>query len=200
MKNRILHFTLTSFALLSAFLFTSIFISCGEDSGLGATIDTEAPKMAISYPNPKANNVAMGEFVLAGTCSDDKIVSRVEVAVTNLDSQKSYGSFPATVNAQANTWSITFNTFDDSNGDNYNGYPFPDGSYQFVATAYDNVGHSTQDTSTLEIDNTAPVFVISKPGVVISDTKEESTRISKYGSVFSIEGTVAERHQVSHTS
>ena|GEM_PF-1769056 len=197
MKNRILHFTLNSFALLSAFLFTSIFISCGEDSGLGATIDTEAPKMAISYPNPKANNVAMGEFVLAGTCSDDKIVSRVEVAVTNLDSQKSYGSFPATVNAQTNTWSITFNTFDDSNGDNYNGYPFPDGSYQFVATAYDNVGHSTQDTSTLEIDNTAPVFVISKPGVVISDTKEESTRISKYGSVFSIEGTVAESHQVS---
>ena len=197
MKHNFNVFTRISLAFISTALALGSLISCGEDSGLGATIDTEAPKMAISYPNPKANNVAMGEFVLAGTCSDDKIVSRVEVAVTNLDSQKSYGSFPATVNAQANTWSITFNTFDDSNGDNYNGYPFPDGSYQFVATAYDNVGHSTQDTSTLEIDNTAPVFVISKPGVVISDTKEESTKISKYGSVFSIEGTVAERHQVS---
>ena len=197
MKNKILHFTLNSFAILSAFLFTSIFISCGEDSGLGATIDTEAPKIAISYPNPKTNNIVMDKFVLAGTCSDDKMISRVEVSVTNLDTQKSYGNFPASVNYQANTWQITFNSSENSNEENYKGYQFPDGNYKFVVTAYDNAGHTTQDTSTLEIDNTAPVFVISKPGVVVSETKKESTRISKYGSIFTIEGTIAESHQVS---
>ena len=197
MKHNFNVFTRISLAFISAALALGSLISCGEDSGLGATIDTESPKMAISYPNPKTTNIVMDKFVLAGTCSDDKMIARVEVSVTNLDTQKNYGNFPASVNYQTNTWSITFNSKENSNAENYKGYQFPDGNYKFVATAYDNAGHSTQDTSTLEIDNTAPVFVISKPGVVVSETKKESTRISKYGSIFTIEGTIAESHQVS---
>ena len=182
-------FVRKSLAVFSAAISLIAFISCGEDTGLGSTIDTEAPKIAISYPNPKVSNVARDEFVLAGTCSDDKLISRVQVAVTNLDTQTSYGTFPATLDAKSNTWSVKLNTFDASNEDNCNGYPFPDGNYKFVATAYDNAGHSTQDTSSFEIDNTAPVVVLTSPGSV--------TTATEYGSSFYVEGTIAEEHTVS---
>ncbi|MBR4321497.1 Ig-like domain-containing protein [Treponema sp.] len=182
-------FVRKSLAVFSAAISLIAFISCGEDTGLGSTIDTEAPKIAISYPNPKVSNVARDEFVLAGTCSDDKLISRVQVAVTNLDTQTNYGTFPATLDAKSNTWSVKLNTFDASNEDNCNGYPFPDGNYKFVATAYDNAGHSTQDTSSFEIDNTAPVVVLKSPGSV--------TTATEYGSSFYVEGTIAEEHTVS---
>ena len=182
-------FVRKSLTVFSAAISLIAFISCGEDTGLGSTIDTEAPKIAISYPNPKVSNVARDEFVLAGTCSDDKLISRVQVAVTNLDTQTSYGIFPATLDAKSNTWSVKLNTFDASNEDNCNGYPFPDGNYKFVATAYDNAGHSTQDTSSFEIDNTAPVVVLTSPG--------STTTATEYGSSFYVEGTIAEEHTVS---
>ena len=163
--------------------------SCGEDSGLGATIDTEAPKVAISYPNPKASNVVRDTFVLAGTCSDDKSVSRVEVTVTNTDSQTSYGTFPATVDASSNTWSVSLNKNDASNSEYYNGYEFPDGTYKFTVTVYDGAGHSSNDSSSFDIDNTAPVVVLSSPG--------STTTATEYGSSFYVEGTIAEEHTVS---
>ncbi len=189
MKNKFWAIARTSFTLVTSAISVIAFSSCGEDAGLGATIDTESPKIAISYPNPKVSNVVKDSFVLAGTCTDDKAIARVEVAVTNLDTQKNYGTFPATVNALSNTWSVDLNSFDASNEDYFNGYEFPDGNYKFVATAYDNAGHSTQDSSSLEIDNTAPLVVLTSPG--------STTTATEYGSSFYVEGTIAEEHTVS---
>ncbi|WP_294429312.1 Ig-like domain-containing protein [uncultured Treponema sp.] len=170
--------------------------SCGENSGLGATIDTESPVLTIAYP--PASSAVRGTFYLAGTCTDDKAVTRVEVSVTNLDTQKNYGTYPAEIDHLAETWKISLNKEDTLNPKYFNGWEYPDGNYKFDVTAYDAAGHSSGTSSqSFDIDNTPPVFVISKPGVVRSDTLEDSAKISKYGSIFTIEGTISESHLVS---
>ncbi|WP_294430676.1 Ig-like domain repeat protein [uncultured Treponema sp.] len=158
--------------------------SCGENSGLGSSVDTEAPKLSISYP-PAASEVR-GAFVLAGTCSDDKGVSSVKVRVTNLDTNEIvYKDLPATV-VNSLTWNINLNEKLD----------LKDGKYKLDAVAYDNSGRSSGESSLqIEIDNTPPVFIISKPGVVKSTYKAKNS-LSKYGSVFTIEGTIADDHTI----
>ncbi|MBR4322522.1 hypothetical protein, partial [Treponema sp.] len=46
------------------------FFSCGENAGLGSSIDTKAPTLAIEYPPSGA--AIRDSFILAGSCSDDK--------------------------------------------------------------------------------------------------------------------------------
>uniref|UniRef100_UPI003864BFEA hypothetical protein n=1 Tax=Treponema saccharophilum TaxID=165 RepID=UPI003864BFEA len=54
-------------------------------------------------------------------------------------------------------------------------------------------GHSSGESSrTFDLDNTAPVFIISKPGV----RKGENKSASKYGSIFTIDGTIADDHTI----
>ena len=161
--------------------------SCGESAGLGSTVDTEAPKLSIEYPPAAA--AVKGTFVFAGTCSDDKGISRVEVSIKNLDTGVSYGKSLANVNNSL-TWELSVNKENDS------GFDLPDGKYQFEAIAYDKSGRSSGVSSRqFDIDNTPPVFVITKPGV---DRKAfvSNGSLSKYGSLFTIDGTIADDHSI----
>ncbi len=109
--------------------------------------------------------------------------------VVNTATKETVDSFSASVNADK-TWQIELNEFDSETG--Y--YKYKDGTYQVSATAYDGAGHSSGESSrTFDIDNTAPVFIISKPGVV----KSENLDPSSYGSIFTIEGTIADDHAIS---
>lgn len=171
--------------LISLLLF--VLLSCGEDAGLGSTVDTEAPKLSISYP-PAAAYVR-GEFVFAGTCSDDKGVTRVEVTVKNLDTGKTYDTVFAKIENSL-TWSININKQTAS------GFELSDGKYMLEVTAYDKSGRSSGTSSRqFDIDNTPPVFVITKPGVNRKVYLSENS-ISKYGSLFAIEGTIADDHDI----
>ena len=164
-----------------------VLLSCGEDAGLGSTVDTEAPKLSISYP-PAAAYVR-GEFVFAGTCSDDKGVTRVEVTVKNLDTGKTYDTVFAKIENSL-TWSININKQTAS------GFELSDGKYMLEVTAYDKSGRSSGTSSRqFDIDNTPPVFVITKPGVNRKVYLSENS-ISKYGSLFAIEGTIADDHDI----
>lgn len=170
-----------------ACLFIVFLSTCGEDSGLGATVDTESPKLSIEYP-PAAATVK-GSFVFAGTCSDDKGIARVEVSVKNLDSGHDYGKSLADVES-SRSWTISLNK------PSAQGFEYPDGKYQFEVTAYDKSGRSSGTSARqFDIDNTAPVFVITKPGVV-RNTYLSNSAHSKYGSLFSIEGTIADEHSI----
>ncbi|MBQ8013855.1 MAG: hypothetical protein IJ257_05620 [Treponema sp.] len=176
-----------------AFLFSLIFLSCGEDSGLGASVDTEAPKLSISYPPAAA--AVRGTFVLAGTCSDDKVVDRVIVTTKNLDTGTSYGSASAEVKDSL-TWSISLNKYDSADSAYINGWELPDGKYQFDVVAYDKSGRTSGVSSLqIEIDNTAPVFVITKPAALRENYLDRGS-LSKYGSVFSVVGTIADDHSI----
>lgn len=168
-------------------VFASVLSMLGCDVGLGEVVDTQAPSIDIAYP-PIAATIR-DSFVLYGTWSDDKGVSSVSVKVVNTATKETVDTLSASVNADK-TWQIALNEFDSETG--Y--YKYKDGTYQVGVTAYDGAGHSSGESSrTFDIDNTAPVFVISKPGVV----KSQNLDPSSYGSIFTIEGTIADDHAIS---
>lgn len=163
-------------------------VSCNV--GLGESVDTEAPKLEITYPPVSA--AIRDSFILYGTCSDDKEVTSVKVTMMDTATNETVLS---EVSAQVNsdTWQIKLNSYDTSNSSYCNGWQFADGTYQVNVTAYDNAGHSSGTASrTFDIDNTPPVFIISNPGVV----KTGTTSPSAYGSIFTVEGTIADDHTI----
>ncbi len=172
--------------ILLAFLLL-IFSACGENSGLGASVDTEAPVITITYPPLEA--YIRDEFVLSGTWTDDKGISKIEISVidTLTKETRAISKTEATF-SNDNTWSanVNFKTEDGT-------FELPDGTYQVTATAIDGAGHKNSNSRTFHIDNTPPVFIIEKPGVV----KSSGYAASKYGSTFTVEGTIADDHTIS---
>ena len=169
------------FALLSGF----IFFSC--EVGLGEAVDTEAPKITIDYPESKA--IVRDSFVLAGTCSDDIAVTKVVVSILDEKNKTVTGydfkqPVVETTIDEKQFWSVPLNEkLQDGT------YPLKDGKYTFRAVAYDGAGRKSGELERdLEIDNTAPVFIINSPGSISTE--------SSFGSVFKIEGSIAENHTV----
>ncbi len=164
----------------------SIFVSCGE-VGLGASIDVEAPKISITYP--PASSVVRDSFVLAGTCSDDKSVSKIIVNIfsTGNGSTEAVENYvvPEPTIKDGKKWQVTLNEAVEG------AYPLKDGKYSIEAYAVDGSDReSGKYTLAVEIDNTAPVFVIQTPGSDITDTH--------YGSIFKVRGSVAEDHKLKY--
>jgi len=174
-------------------LIASLFMSCNIGVGLGEDVDTTAPTADIEYPPSSA--VIRGTFLLAGTCEDDKGLKEILVTVRNPENtDQSYGPYKATIDDSQKSWSILLNQYEPLLYLNNNGWEYLDGKYEVIVVAYDKAGRDSGERSrTFEIDNTAPFFVISNPGVVKSQKKDPST----YGSVFNIEGTIADDHTVS---
>lgn len=171
------------FIVISTFILTT----CGEDSGLGPTIDVNSPELSIEYPPAAA--LIRGTFTFAGTWNDDKSLARIEVSVKNLDTNYDYGKSLANFD-EKHKWSISINKLTDS------GFELPDGKYQLDAVAYDNSGRASGTNSRqFEIDNTPPVFVITKPGVIRNSYLSNKSH-SKYGSLFAIEGTISDDHEI----
>ena len=167
------------------FILLSVFIlSC--EVGLGESVDTEAPKISITYPDAKS--VIKDRFVLAGECSDDRMVSSVQVTILDSSNNPVTGyelKAPVVESAKSGqVWSVEINA---KNADG--SYPLKDGKYTFRTIATDGAGRkSAPFERDLEIDNTAPVFVINSPGSTETETS--------YGSVLKVEGSIAEAHFV----
>ena len=165
--------------------------------GLGDSVDTEAPSVKIVYPDPNTNAIIRGTFILYGECDDDKQITAVKVTLVNTDTGETVlRDEPATVDSSSKKWRIDLNKYSPEN--RYAGWQLADGKYTATARAYDGSHDSSSDekssaSSSFEIDNTPPVFVIKNPGVVKSGTSSPSA----YGSIFTIEGTIAELHSVS---
>lgn len=176
---------------LVAFCSLFVFISCGEESGLGSSVDTEAPKLAVTYPQADAK--IRDTFIFAGTCSDDKGIERIEVTIKSLSDENFVApksKYLASVKDSL-TWTLSVNAKTDD------GYELPDGKYELTAIAYDFSGRSSGAGSRqFVIDNTPPVFVITKPGVTKS-VYDEKNSYSKYGSLFTVEGTIADDNSIS---
>ena len=196
MKNK------KSFSLsFVGFLFVSLiflFASCGEDSGLGGAVDTKSPTLEITYP--PAGVAIRDSFILYGNVSDDKSISKITGSIKSLDKSEGQAGyvedgFIANVSGDSKTWSVKLNDYDQSNPDYYNGWKYADGKYQVSVTAYDNAGNNSGPRSlSFEIDNTPPVFIISNPGVVKGNGESSP---SAYGSVFTIDGTISDSHDIS---
>lgn len=156
-----------------------LFWSCNSNVGLGSSVDTEAPKVSIEYP--PSNAIVRGAFILAGECSDDRGVEKVEVTIANS------GGSPYTAKPEEDgTWKVEIN----DKGSN-SSYPLADGKYVFRAVAYDEIGReSTIAERAIEIDNTEPVFIIKSPGGI------DINNPTSYGSMFKVAGNIADDHDI----
>ena len=164
--------------ILSAF---SLLFSCSI--GLGESVDTEVPKVEITYP--PASSAVRDWFYLAGNCSDDKGVDSISVSAKNISTNESFTLGTATP-AKDGTWQIKINE-KDSNGS----FKLKDGTYTFSVVATDSSKQqSAPNIRTLEIDNTPPVFVIKNPGTTKSDSP------APFGSILKIVGAAADEHEI----
>lgn len=164
--------------ILSAF---SILFSCSV--GLGESVDTEVPKVEITYP--PASSAVRDWFYLAGNCSDDKGVDSISVSAKNISTNESFPLGSATP-AKDGTWQIKINKKDSSGS-----YKLKDGTYTFSVVAIDSSKQqSAANIRTLEIDNTPPVFVIKNPGTTNSDAP------ASFGSILKIVGAAADEHEI----
>ena len=176
--------------LLCFFCAFLVFESC--DVGLGESVDTIPPTISITYP--PTSSVIRDAFVVSGTWVDDKGVSLVKVTVRNDETGATVASRFAGLGI--GRWNTSFNVASkDESGKLI--YPIPDGKYTISVTAMDLSGRiSATSYRSIEIDNTAPVFVISNPGVLVDNNSSSALKASPFGSIFRIVGSIAEAHSV----
>lgn len=178
MFKKILNFLLLSSIGSAIFM---LFFACSV--GLGESVDTEVPKIEITYP--PASRAVRDWFLLAGTCSDDKGMDSITVSAENISTNKTI--VIGTVSpAKDGSWSIRINEKDE-NGN----FKLKDGTYTFSAVAKDSSKqNSAPNYRTLEIDNTPPVFVIKNPGTT------NGSAPASFGSILKIVGAAADDHDI----
>lgn len=178
MFKKILNFLLLSSIISAIFM---LFFACSV--GLGESVDTEVPKIEITYP--PASSAVRDWFYLAGNCSDDKGVDSITVSAENISTNKTI--VIGTVSpAKDGSWSIRINEKDE-NGN----FKLKDGTYTFSAVAKDSSKqNSAPNYRTLEIDNTPPVFVIKNPGTT------NGSAPASFGSILKIVGAAADDHEI----
>ena len=116
---------------------TAVF-SC-KDIGLGEAVDVSAPTASISYPPVGA--VIRGSFVLSGECTDDVLVTSVNVRVVNTNTGTEV--YKGTASISGTTWQITLNNKDDGAYAKTNGWQYPDGTYEVTVWSNDDSGKSS---------------------------------------------------------
>ena len=195
-KNRI---------FLILILFTVIMlVTCKPLVSLGATIDVLPPSGQILYPDA-GDTPIKGSFVLKGTAKDDDGVQSVQVVFENIETKQRsivYEAVDFTKGSSSVLWTI--NVTNESTGEEpghelVKVYPIPDGEYTAIVSVIDNGGKTSTFTKNYKIDNTAPVFIVSRPSTFAA-LSENPTSADKYGAVFSVLGQAGERNTVSKLS
>lgn len=178
--------------LLSLALLLPLVASC--EVGLGPAVDTAAPTLDILYPSASA--IVQDTFTIGGSCKDDIGVAGITLVVKNTSTGSSK-TVAATVDSVKGTWSCVLNEHNASKYPLTNGWELADGTYEISVTAMDASGHSSGTSSrTIDIDNTAPVFIISSPGVTKSRVETNGQTPSAYGTVFTVSGTIVDNHEI----
>src|SRR5574344_1337711 len=169
-------------------LFATLFLfSC--QIGLGSSVDTDAPTLSITYP--PASAIIKDSFISGGTCDDDVGVSSITVTVSSTDnSDFTAQTYKATIDSTGKSWYLDgLNTQDGTTGE----YPFPDGTYEISAIAYDASSHSSGTSSrSFDLDNHAPVLILSSPLSTAT-----SSSVSTYGRSVKLAGDISDDHTVS---
>lgn len=178
MFKKILNFLLLSSIVSAIFM---LFFACSV--GLGESVDTEVPKIEITYP--PASCAVRDWFCLAGTASDDKGVASVSVSAENISTNEitDLGTFTP---EKDGTWAVKINEKDSAEN-----YKLKDGTYTFCVIAKDTSSQKSAPAyRTIEVDNTPPVFVIKNPGTI------KAEKPSAFGSILKIVGAAADDHDI----
>lgn len=178
MFKKILNFLLLSSITSAIFM---LLFACSV--GLGESVDTEVPKIEITYP--PASSPVRDWFYLAGTASDDKGVASVSVSAENISTNEitDLGTFTL---EKDGTWAVKINEKDSAEN-----YKLKDGTYTFCVIAKDTSNQKSAPAyRTIEVDNTPPVFVIKNPGTI------KAAKPSAFGSILKIVGAAADDHDI----
>jgi hypothetical protein len=173
---------------------SALFLTC--DIGLGRSVDTKPPTLTIAYP--PVQSIIKNSFTMTGKASDDTSLASVSVTALNTVTKASFGPYAATVDPKTNEWSLVVNKRVTG------GFELRDGSYQLTATATDGAGRKSVATTTYEIDNTAPVVVIDRPGTygpIVYAMNEETGRLEPvntetYGTELKVTGSINDDHAI----
>jgi len=195
-KNRIF----LNFLILILF---TVFLSvtCKQNIGLGGTIDIERPDGQIIYPDAGGAPIR-GSFVMKGTAKDDEGVKDVSVVFKNTETgwvSKQYSAGLSDVNNGSVIWTLSVNNeFTGRTRDGHplvKEYPIPDGKYIATVTVTDITGRTTSFSREYDIDNTPPVFIVSRPSTIIIND-DSTAQADPYGSVFTVIGQAEDRSKI----
>ncbi|MCF0242532.1 MAG: hypothetical protein HUK25_07830, partial [Treponema sp.] len=191
MNRKTLNFINLFAGFLGLVVFCVTTFSC--EIGLGASVDTSRPTVEITYP-PK-NSIIRDTFILAGNATDDRELSSVKVTVTSATTGKSFTKeLPVTgtkvpqgtATSDSAQWQFELNKKNDDGT-----WEMLDGKYTIEVISIDKENKESQAASlTVEVDNTAPFFIASKPG------SKRVNNPSRYGSNLSVTGTIEEAHSI----
>ena len=192
--------------LFSALLFVTLILctACPHYVALGGSVDVLPPSGEILYPDAGETPIR-GSFVLKGTAKDDEGVQAVSIVFENIETKERKGPFYAELSERgAYTTSWTTHIDNESTGTEapphelVKIYPVPDGEYTAIVTVTDSNGKTSSFTKNYKIDNTPPVFIVSRPSTIINESAvpSSSDQADGYGAVFSVVGQAGERNTV----
>ena len=193
-KNRIASFALIVLTAVAG-------LTCRPNIGLGGQIDIVPPEGEITYPDAGETPIR-GSFVLKGTASDDDGIESITVVFENIETKARSSVYTAegfTVGSTPASWTVNVAneaTETEPGHELVKIYPIPDGEYTAILTVTDKGGKSTAFTKNYKIDNTPPVFLVSRPSTVVKISGDSDPQADGYGATFSVIGQAGERNTV----
>ena len=192
-KNRVASFALIVLTAMAGF-------TCKQNIGLGGRINILPPSGEITYPDSGETPIR-GSFVLKGTARDDDGIKSISVVFENIDTKEKTKVYDAERFSEGDvsvSWTINVNnesTGTEAGHDLVKVYPIPDGEYTAILSVTDKGGKTTTFTKNYKIDNTPPVFIVSRPSAV-AGKDEIPPAVDGYGAVFSVVGQAGEKNAV----
>ena len=192
--NRAVSFVLIVLAAIAGFTCTV---------GLGGQIGILPPVGEIIYPDVGETPIR-SSFVLKGTANDDDGIKSITVVFKNIDTREESKEYIATGFSERDvsaSWKVEIDNESKGNEPGHElvkVYPIPDGEYTAIVTVTDVANNKTTFTKNYKIDNTPPVFIVSRPSKYIEDntTPSSSDPADGYGAVFSVVGQAGEKNAV----
>ena len=183
--NRAVSFVLIVLAAIAGFTCTV---------GLGGQIGILPPVGEIIYPDVGETPIR-SSFVLKGTANDDDGIKSITVVFKNIDTREESKEYIATGFSERDvsaSWKVEVDNESKGNEPGHElvkVYPIPDGEYTAIVTVTDVANNKTTFTKNYKIDNTPPVFIVSRPSKYIDEntTPSSSDPADGYGAVFSVE-------------
>ena len=171
--------------------------------GLGGQIGILPPVGEIIYPDVGETPIR-SSFVLKGTANDDDGIKSITVVFKNIDTREESKEYIATGFSERDvsaSWKVEIDNESKGNEPGHElvkVYPIPDGEYTAIVTVTDVANNKTTFTKNYKIDNTPPVFIVSRPSKYIEDntTPSSSDPADGYGAVFSVVGQAGEKNAV----
>lgn len=167
------------------------FFSCKP--GLGDAIDTKAPTISISSPTD--NFCVRDNFILQGSQSDDRGVTKITVSLKQVENEKIIyddfePKFKTVSDEKEDSWTCEINTVEKDDDGNVIKHLIKDGTYTATVTAYDSYNQKNVVTKTFVIDNTPPLVILDTP------SSEKLDGADSFGQNFYLNGQVYDKNEI----